>query len=65
MEEAVKYQDNPDWRVDLAQMYRQSGNIPGARATLLNLLRAHPGNPRATALLAQIDKEKAAGKKGK
>src|SRR4029450_4981560 len=23
MEEAVKYQDNPDWRVDLAQMYRQ------------------------------------------
>ena len=43
----------------------RAGNIPGARATLLNLLKAHPGNPRATALLAQIDKEKAAGKKGK
>jgi tetratricopeptide (TPR) repeat protein len=65
MEEAVKYQDNPDWRVDLAQMYRQSGNIPGARVTLLNLLKAHPGNPRATALLAQIDKERAAKAKAK
>ncbi len=63
MEEAVKYQDNPDWRVDLAQMYRQSGNLPGARATLLKILADNPGQPRATALLAQVDKEKAAKKK--
>jgi hypothetical protein len=56
MQEAVKYQDNPDWRVDLAQMQRQAGDLNGARASLQYVLRVSPGHPRATALLAQINK---------
>jgi tetratricopeptide (TPR) repeat protein len=56
LKEALKYQDNPDWRVDLAEMQRRGGQIPAARATLQQTLRTYPGNQRATALLAQINK---------
>ena len=55
MEEAVKYQDNPDWRVDLAQM-RRSRRPAAARATLQETLQAYPGQPRAAQLLAQIER---------
>jgi hypothetical protein len=53
--EALKYQDNPDWRVDLAEMQRQSGDVASARTTLKWLLVAYPQNQRATALLAKIN----------
>jgi tetratricopeptide (TPR) repeat protein len=56
--EAVKYKDDPDWRVDLAQMQRQAGDVTGARATLQRVLRAQPGNKRATATLADIDQQR-------
>ena len=56
MDEALKYQDNTDWRVDLAQMQRQAGDPDAARATLRQILRGTPGQPRATALLQQMDK---------
>jgi hypothetical protein len=55
MREALKYQDNPDWRVDLAEMQRQSGDVPGARATLRQIVQAHPENQRAAALLKSLD----------
>ena len=47
MEEAVKYQDNPDWRVDLAQMQLRAGDPTGARASVQHALRLQPGNQRA------------------
>ena len=55
MTEALKYQDNPDWRVDLAEMQRQSGDVPAARATLQRTLKTYPGNQRAAALLTKIN----------
>ena len=60
MQEALKYQDNPDWRVDLAEMLRRSGNVPGARFTLKQVLQSQPDNQRAAALLKSIDAAKAA-----
>jgi FimV-like protein len=60
MREALKYQDNPDWRVDLAEMLRQSGDVPGARATLRQIVQAHPENQRAAALLKSLDANAAA-----
>ncbi len=57
MQEALKYQDNPDWRVDLAHMLRQAGDPTAARTTLQQTLQAYPGQPRAAKLLAQIDGE--------
>jgi tetratricopeptide (TPR) repeat protein len=58
--EALKYQDNPDWRVDLAEMQRQSGDIATARTTLKWLLVSNPDNQRAIALLAKINATPAA-----
>jgi len=58
--EALKYQDNPDWRVDLAEMQRQSGDVAAARTTLQRALKTYPGNQRATALLAKINAKPAA-----
>jgi hypothetical protein len=57
--EALKYQDNPDWRVDLAEMQRQAGDVAGARTTLKRLMIAHPENQRAVALLAKINAQPA------
>jgi len=55
LREALKYQDNPDWRVDLAEMLRHDGQLIAARMTLQQTLKAYPGNQRATALLAKMD----------
>jgi hypothetical protein len=60
MQEALKYQDNPDWRVDLAEMQLRAGDAKAARLTLQRALRAYPGNQRATAQLAKIDQLQAA-----
>jgi TolA-binding protein len=60
LSEALKYQDNPDWRVDLAEMQRQSGDVPAARATLQRALKTYPGNQRAAALLTKINAKPAA-----
>jgi len=56
MEEAVKYQDNLDWRIDLAQMQYQAGDPKTARGNLRMVLRTSPNNPRALALLDEINK---------
>jgi tetratricopeptide (TPR) repeat protein len=60
MKEAVKYQDNPDWRVDLAQMQREAGDLTGARATLEHVLRVNPKHPRAVQGMADIKRNRPA-----
>ena len=59
MQEALKYQDTPDWRIDLAQMQRRAGDHNAAVTTLQQTVLAYPGNQRATGLLAQWQKEDA------
>jgi tetratricopeptide (TPR) repeat protein len=61
MKEAVKYQDNVDWRIDLAQMQRNAGKHDEATATLQQALRVHPDSQRATKLLEQWQAEDHAG----
>jgi tetratricopeptide (TPR) repeat protein len=58
MREAVKYQDNPDWRVDLAQMQLRAGDAAGARDSVQRALRLQPNNPRAKTLLAEMNRQK-------
>jgi hypothetical protein len=55
MQEALKYRDDPDWWVDLAEMQRGAGDMAAARTTLQRTLQAYPGQARAAALLARMD----------
>lgn len=57
LEEALKYQDNPDWRVDLAQMKVRAGTPIGARMILESTLQQFPGNARARDMLERMDAE--------
>jgi len=57
MQEALKYQDNADWRVDLAQIMVRAGNPIGARLILNAARKDYPGNPRVEALLQRLDAE--------
>jgi tetratricopeptide (TPR) repeat protein len=61
MQEAIKYQDNVEWRIDLAQMQRHAGDRSAANTTLLQTIQAYPGNQRAAALLAQWQAEDRGG----
>jgi tetratricopeptide (TPR) repeat protein len=58
MMEAVKYQDNPDWRVDLAQMQLRAGDVAGARNTVQHALRLSPNHQRARKMLAEMNRTK-------
>ncbi|MFN8641680.1 MAG: tetratricopeptide repeat protein [Candidatus Binatia bacterium] len=62
MEEALKYRQETDWRVDLAQMKWKSGNQLGALMTLDAILTEHPGYPRAVQMKAKLAGEAAAPK---
>src|SRR6185369_3347981 len=42
MKEALQYQDNPEWRVDLAQMQFNSGDRAAAQKTLKDFLFKNP-----------------------
>ena len=61
LSEALKYQDNADWRVDLAQMHLRAGKPIGARMILDSALQQYPNSQRARDMLARMDAE--AGKK--
>lgn len=58
MQEALKYQDNPDWRVDLAQMQLRAGDRAGARTTLEQVLYQQPNHQRARKMLAEMNRKK-------
>jgi protein O-mannosyl-transferase len=58
MTEALKYQDDPDWRVDLAQMQLRAGDPAGARKSLQQVLYLHPNHQRARRMLAEMNKKK-------
>lgn len=58
MQEAVKYQDNPDWRVDLAQMQLRAGDDAGARASLQQALKLQTNHQRARKMLAEMNRKK-------
>ena len=60
MEEALKYHDDPDWRVDLAQMMMRSGNVIGANMVIDATLKKYPGLPRALKMKERIAAEAAA-----
>jgi tetratricopeptide (TPR) repeat protein len=64
LEEALKYQDNPDWRVDLAQLQLRAGKTVGARLVLDATLKQYPGFARARDMLAQMDVEARAAAAG-
>jgi tetratricopeptide (TPR) repeat protein len=53
-QEALKFQDNAEWRVQLADAYLKSGDRKMAIATLQSALLKYPTNPRATAALQKI-----------
>lgn len=58
LQEAIQYQDNLDWRVDLAQMQLNGGDREAARRTLVRVLMADPNQARAKALLEQVRRAK-------
>ena len=58
LEEALKYQDNPDWRVDLAEIELHVGHPEAARANLRHALRVRPGHERAEKVLAEVNRKK-------
>jgi hypothetical protein len=58
LQEALKYQNNPEWRVDLAQLQLRAGDPNGARKTLQQVLFANPTHARAKALLQEVNKGK-------
>ena len=58
MKEALQYQDNPEWRVDLAQMQFNSGDRAAAQKTLKNFLFQNPNHERAKALAAKVNSAK-------
>ncbi|MEO8605878.1 MAG: tetratricopeptide repeat protein, partial [bacterium] len=55
MQEALKYQDVADWRVDLANMQWKAGDAAAARTTLDKTLVRYPGLARAVELRQRID----------
>jgi tetratricopeptide (TPR) repeat protein len=58
LNEAIKYQDSADWRVELANAYLQSGDRNMAISTLQFGLRRFPDNPKLTAALQKIQAAK-------
>lgn len=58
MQEAVKYQDTADWRVDLAQYQLRAGDAAGARSNVDYALRLDPQHKRAKVVLAELNKKK-------
>lgn len=64
MEEALKYREEPDWQVDLAQYQLKSGNRIGASMILDAILKKRPGTPRAVQMKERLAAEAAAGRAG-
>ena len=64
MEEALKYRQETDWQVDLAQMTWKGGNRIGAGMILDRILAEHPGYPRAVQMKERFAAEIAAERAG-
>jgi Tfp pilus assembly protein PilF len=58
MKEALQYQENPEWRVDLAQMQFNAGDRAAAQKTLREFLFRNPNHQRAKTLAAQVNAAK-------
>ncbi len=56
MREALRYRDEPSWRVDFARYTLQSGNPIGARLIIDSALQAYPGYQRAEDFRRELER---------
>ncbi|HSP96718.1 MAG TPA: hypothetical protein VL049_05675 [Candidatus Dormibacteraeota bacterium] len=62
LREALKYHEDPDWRVDLVQMTLHSGDRIAAGIQLNALLKQYPDLPRALQLKQRMEADAAAAR---
>ena len=65
LQEALKYHEDPDWRVDLAQIKLRSGDAVGAGMTINKVLSDNPNFPRAVKLKEKMVADAAAARAAK
>jgi tetratricopeptide (TPR) repeat protein len=53
MEEALRYQEVPDWRFDLVEIYQQGGNSRAAMTALAEVARRYPKDRRVQEIRAK------------
>jgi Tfp pilus assembly protein PilF len=64
MSEALKYHEDPDWQVDLAQMKFKAGDRIGANMVIASTLKKYPDLPRALKMKERFAAEAAAARPG-
>ena len=62
MSEALKYREDPDWQVDLAQMKLKAGDRIGANMVIASTLKKYPDLPRALKMKERLAAEAAAAR---